>query len=103
MLLLQLQVRLALEHRVVLVLQLSRVVEEEAFHLRLAEEALEGVLVQREAVLPPVALPSEAGGPGCFVAGVGWLKLGEGLPPAAPVWQVVKVSSERLQELVRIR
>ena len=55
MLLLQLQVRLALEHRVVLVLQLSRVVEEEAFHLRLAEEALEGVLVQREAVLPPVA------------------------------------------------
>jgi hypothetical protein len=103
MLLLQLQVRLALEHRVVLVLQLSRVVEEEAFHLRLAEEALEGVLVQREAVLPPVALPSEAGGPGCLGAGAGWLKLGEGLPPATSVWHVVKVSSEGLLELARIR
>ena len=103
MLLLQLQVRLALEHRVVLVLQLSRVVEEEAFHLRLAEEALEGVLVQREAVLPPVGLPSEAVGPGCFVAGAGWLKLEEGLPPAALVWHVAKVSSEGLLELVRGR
>lgn len=40
--LLQLQVRLALEHREELALLLSRVVEEEAFHLRLAEEEPEG-------------------------------------------------------------
>lgn len=83
--LLQLQVRLALEHREELALLLSRVVEEEAFHLRLAEEAPEEELVQREVVLPPVALPSEEGGPGCFVAGVVWLKLGGRLPPAAQV------------------
>lgn len=110
MLLLQLQARLALEHPVGLALQLTRGAEEEAFLLRLAEEALEVELVQQEAVLPLVALPSEAAGPGCFVAGPGcfvagavWLKLEEGLPPAAQAWHVVKVSSEGLLEQVRRR